>query len=325
MKKMCAAALTAMMLMTAGTALAAEFPNTDLSGDIKFHYRWNTYDWDNNKEGGKVWFRLNAKTELSDNVDAFARLAIQKLTNDHTGADFSQSYYDTDAATAIDRFGVVIKGKNFNYTVGRQGVTLGNGLLLDTNGYMGIGTDDPGEFSASAIDGLSITGKAGATSIQAVAGKAWMDSNDDAKVYALYASYSPAKDWTLGATLARASQYGEDANFYGANVGYTFSKAGLFADYAKSNADDNDTAYALGLTYSVDKKNSAYVIYSKVEGNADIGNNMTTYDDGGKGMYYGFDHKLTNDKTLSLFYKDMKLVTSGEKYDSLRATLTVSF
>lgn len=322
MKKIAVAALATTILMT-GSAFAAEFPNSDLSGDLKVHYRWNG-GTGNSTEGGKIFFRLNAESEISQNVSVFARLAIQQLGGpDNTGNDFDSAYYG-DRASSIDRWGLNIKSGNFKYTLGRQGVTLANGLLFDSTGYMGK-TTGSGDFTASAIDGLVVSGKSGVTSLQMVAGEAWTDLEKSPKLYAVSASYSPAKDWTLGGTFAKSKLESLNTNYWAASIGYTAGKASFSGDYGKSNADADNTAYALGAFYNIDSKNSVYAIYSKVEQAADIGDWMTAYDDGYKGMYYGFDRKLRKDTTLSFFYKDMDLIGGTSNNTSLRTTVTYKF
>ncbi|WP_188398641.1 hypothetical protein [Sporomusa sp. GT1] len=321
MKKTVATSLAAVMLLSAGTATAASFPEFKFNGDVKLHYRWQTADGGPDTEGGKFWFRLNAASEVAKNLTFYTRLTTQHLSGDNIGADFDQDHYHADHATTLDRIGFILKGKNFDYTLGRQDVFLGQGLLMDSTGYLGT--------NRGAIDGLTATGKAGVTNLTFVAGQAWMDG-DEAKVYAVDASYSPAKDWKLGATVAGVTDRdaGEDSTHYGINAAYTAGKATYFGEYGKSDADSQDKGYALGISYGFDKKNSVFAIYNRVEGNADLIPNTTTYDNNGKGMYYGFSHKLKADTTLDLFYKDMKYISgddAGNAYTSLRTTVTYKF
>ena len=323
MKKSVATSLAAVMLLSAtGTAMAASFPEFQFNGDVKLHYRWNTDDAGTDKEGGKFWFRLNATSEVAKNVAFYTRLTTQSLTGDNTGADFDQNHYHDDHATTMDRIGFTVKGKSFDYTIGRQDLFLGQGLLMDSSGYLGT--------NMGAVDGISATGKSGATNLTFVAGQAWMDGDDEAKIYAVDASYSPAKNWKLGGTLAKVSDrtVGEDSTHYGINATYTAGKASYFGEYGKSDADSDDKGYALGVSYDLNKKNSLFAIYNRVEGNTDLIKDMTTYDNNGKGMYYGFSHKVDADTTLDLFYKDMKYISgadAGKDYTSLRTTVTYKF
>lgn len=314
-KALSAALAAAFVLTTAGSVLAAP---VEFNGDVKLHYRWETQTDRDDTSGGKLWFRLNAKTEVAENVDAFARFASQHLSNDKIGADFDQNRYNKSSATSIDRFGFIVKGKDFNYTIGRQGVTLGGlALLYSTDGYMGE--------NMGAIDGVTVTGKSGVTNIKAVAGEVWQEGDND-KLYALDASYSPAKDLTVGATLMRAT-VGDDNNYWGVNTAYTTGKATWLAEYSKANSDEGDKAYAYGVSYAFDSKNSAYTFYSY----AGSAYPWTDFDGNMKGMYYGVTHKINKDYTFDLFYKDMKYidgtadVNAGDNKTSFRTTVTYKF
>jgi len=312
-KALTAALAAAFVLTTAGSVFAAPI---DFSGDVKLHYRWETQTGSDDTSGGKLWFRLNAKTEVAKNVDAYARFASQHLTNDHIGADFNSTYYGTSSATSLDRFGFIVKGKDFNYTIGRQGTTLGGlALMYSTDGYMGEGI--------GAIDGVTVTGKSGVTNIKAVAGEVWDDKAATQKLYALDASYSPAKDLTVGGTLIRTTS-ADDINYWGVNAAYTTGKATWLGEYSKANSDAGDKAYAYGVSYAFDSKNSAYTFYSS----AGSAYPFTDFDQNMKGMYYGVSHKITKDYTFDLFYKDMEYIDgtdAGKDKTSLRTTVTYKF
>lgn len=320
MKKKVSAALAAMMLMSVGTAMASSFPEFQFNGDIKLHYRWQNEANGDDTEGAKVWFRLNAQTEVAKNVSLYTRFATQRLTGDNIGADFDKTYYNDDSATSIDRLGFIVKGKDFTTTIGRQGATLGaTALLYSTDAYMGN--------NQGAIDGVTIAGKTGATNVKAVAGQLWDTSKDDTKLYAIDASFKPTKALTLGGTVMKMDNDAGDTNFWAASAAYNIGKATLLGEYAKADSDADDKAYVFGLTYAFDSKNSAYAMYNRAENTF----TWTDFDPNGKGMYYGFDHQLDKATTLSFFYKDMKKINAGTgyaagaDYDSLRATVTYKF
>ena len=89
-KSLTAALIAAFVVTTAGTAMASSFPEFKFDGDLRTHYRWETQTGKEDTKGGKVWFRLNAKSEIFDNVELYTRLTTQKLTGDFIGADFVQ-------------------------------------------------------------------------------------------------------------------------------------------------------------------------------------------------------------------------------------------
>lgn len=319
MKKLIASAIAMNIILGVGVAMAS--PEIKVDGDIKAHYRWDTNQDGVNQDGGKFYLRLNVEANIAENTDAYARFASQHLTGDQIGADFSQDHYGKSGATALDRFGVKYKNAGWNYQLGRQGASIGGlATLYSTDPYyMGI--------DAGSIDGISVTGKTGVTDIQAIAGTEWNTGDGDNKIYGLHAAYSPAKDLKLGATLAKydyADTSKDDTNHWAVDASYNHSKATYMGEYTKSNVDNDNTAYALGVSYAFDKKNSAYAFYSKVEAYGDMGG-WTDFDPNGKGMYYGYDRQVSKDTTVSLFYKDMKDATNAKNYDSFRTTVTYKF
>ncbi|SDF83641.1 hypothetical protein [Sporomusa acidovorans] len=143
----------------------------------------------------------------------YTRFAAEGLGGDKIGADFDKNYYNNSSAATIDRWGILIKGKGFNYKIGRQDGALGQGLLYDSTGYMGK--------NQAALDGLIAWGKTGDTNLTFVATKVW-GTGSTTPAYAIDASYSPAKGWKLGGTLSRLG--GDiDTNYWAINTAYTDS------------------------------------------------------------------------------------------------------
>jgi len=317
-KRLLAAAVAATLTLSAGVAMAAPVA---LDGDVQAHYRWNNNTDNTKDEGARFTFRLNAKTALSDNVDLYARFATQGLTGDYVGADFNQDNYSDESAAAIDRFGFIVKGKDSTLNIGRQGATIGGAaLLFSTEGYIGSRN--------GSIDGITANVKTGVTNLQIVAGteKVTDTTSDDKNgVYALRGSYSPAKDLTVGATVAKYDvDNGDATNHWAVDAAYNYGKAGYFAEYSKSDADTDNTAFVVGTSYAFDSKNSLSVMYSKVDPNGDMGG-WTDYDPDGKGMYYSYNYKIDKATTFNVFYKDMKEVSTNKSYDSFRTTVTYKF
>lgn len=310
-KRLLAAALAASLTLSMGAAMAAP---VDFDGSATLHYRWDDSDANGREESAKGTFLLNAKTALNENTDLYARFATQRIHAGDGSADFKTSHYG-DTVTTVDRYGVIIKGDNSSFNIGRQGATIGaTGLLYSTEGYLGS--------YMGSIDGLNAVAKVGATDLGLIAGK---ENGTDNKVYGLHASFSPAEAWTLGGTLAKYDKDGADtSNYWAVDAAYNHGKAGYFAEFAKSDADSKNKAIALGTSYAFDDKNSFSAIYSKVEANGDMGG-WTDFDAHGKGMYYSFNHKITEDTTFNVFYKDMKDTNSNEAYNSFRTTVSYKF
>jgi hypothetical protein len=316
MKKTIAAAIAAALALTTNAALAAP---VEFNGEIKYQYRWQTYEnfTDNrDKDGGISSIRLNAKMELNPNISAYARFAAQGLSGDKIGADFDTTRYGSDVAV-VDQYGFVYNNAGWSYKIGRQTVEVtAASSLISSGGYIGNDMD--------FLNGVVATGKSGETSLQLVAGNVdhFEGGNSDG-LYSVHASYSPAENWTVGGLLAKADQKVEGTrNFWGVDATYTTGKASFIVDFLNSNKKDNDSARVFGVDYSFDDNNTLSVYNHKTEVNADI---LTGWDKGEKGFYYIYNHKFDKAASLTLLYKDNELINSNKKYDSLRATVAYKF
>lgn len=314
MKKLTSAAVAAMIALSVSAAYAAP---VDINGDVKAHYRWTTEAGSADTDGGKLTFRLNAKVALDKNSDFYARLAGQALNGDKIGADFNTDKYGSSVAE-VDQYGFIFRNSGFEYKLGKQGVSITpTALLYSSEGYLGE--------SMSFITGLTATGKLGVTSVQVVVGE--NDSavgNDDNRVYSVHGSYSPAKDWTIGGTVARSKAGSADAvAYYGIDASYNLGKASFVADYLKSDQDTKNTAHILGVSYAFDTKNSFSVYAHKTGSNSHI---ATDWDPGQKGYYFIYDHKFSKDYALNLLYRDNEAFEAGKKDNtSFRTTVTYKF
>lgn len=329
-KALCAALAAAFVLTTAGTVFADPI---EFSGKIAYQHRENTFD-DPNKpdQTGNRWqFILNGTApEFAKNIDLYFRIAGETF-NGTAGSlqdfeNFPGQESGTTSVFALDQAGFNYKNAGWNYKVGRQSSFIGaTGIIYDDTA--GIGKHIFG-------DGITITGKTGATDIKVSAVESdFYGSNP--KIYSAAASYNASKNLTVGGTFARLTDAkfmngGEDLNFWAVNASYNISpKVNVYGEYVKSNADIDDKGYAFGGSYGFDKKNTLWTVYSRVEDNANItsptGIEATTFDDGGKGMYYGFDHQFDKTTSLSFFYKDMENIKTGLSQTSFRTTVSYKF
>ncbi|MDU4960230.1 MAG: hypothetical protein E6X17_06165 [Sporomusaceae bacterium] len=312
MKKTTAACVAA-LLLTSGAALAAP---VEFDGDIKAHYRWQTYNYQPDQEGGKFTVRLNAKTALDEHVTAYARFAAQTLTGAKIGADFNTDRYGSDVAT-IDQYGFIYDNAGWSYKIGRQDLAITpTAALVSSGSYIGKDVD--------FLNGVVATGTSGVTDLQLVAGNLdhSRESNSDA-LYSVHGSYSPAENWTVGGTLARfVEKNASDRNFWGVDVAYASGKANFIIDYLNSNSSSDDTARVIGVDYAFDDKNTLSVYNHKTESLADV---LTDWDSGEKGFYYIYNHNFDSTTSFNLLYKDNEVLNSSDKYTSLRTTVTYKF
>ncbi len=323
-KALCAAMAAAFVLTTAGTVLANPI---ELSGKINYQHRQNTADGAADSSGNRWQFILNGiAPEVAKNFDVYFRIGGEKFNGTTSLRDFEvfpgQDADDT-SVFALDQFGFTYKNAGWNYKVGRQSTFLGaTGLIYD----------DTGAFGKHIFgDGITAAGKIGATDVKLSATKFDFYGDLDPKLYSAAVSYKPSKNLTVGGTFAKLSLDGESSNVWAANAAYDLtSKVNVYGEYAKSNEDDQNKAYAFGGSYGFDSKNTFWAAYSRVEENSTFyslpgGIQSTTFDYAGKGMYYGFDHSFDKTTSLSLFYKDMKDIETGAGYTSFRTTVSYKF
>ena len=312
-KKLLMAAIAAMIAMPATAALAAP---VQMDGEIEMQY---SQDNATKQDGGRFTLKLNAKTNIAKNLDLYGRFAAQGITEQEFRNDFriAPGAYskDTKSMAEVDQFGFLYNNAGVNYKLGRQGGTIGGtALLYSTEGY--VGRD-------MMADGITVKAKSGVTDLSVTALKeVYGDSN---KAYAVSGSYKPAKDWTLGATLARYDAVAADRNYWAVNTAYEMGKATFAAEYAKSNAGDANKAYDLGVSYAFDKKLSASATYYRVENNGDMGG-WTDFDPNMKGFYYGLNYKPDEKTAFKLFFKDIQQIdNSAVKSKQFRATISYLF
>lgn len=312
-KKFLMAAIAAMIAMPATAALAAP---VQMDGEIEMQY---SQDNATKKDGGRFTLKLNAKTNVAKNLDFYGRFAAQGITEQEFRNDFriAPGAYskDTKSMAEVDQFGFLYNNAGVNYKLGRQGGTIGGtALLYSTEGY--VGRD-------MMADGITVKAKSGVTDLSVTALKeVYGDSN---KAYAVSGSYKPAKDWTLGATLARYDAAATDRNYWAVNTAYEMGKATFAAEYAKSNAGDANKAYDLGVSYAFDKKLSASATYYRVENNGDMGG-WTDFDPNMKGFYYGLNYKPDSKTAFKFLFKDIEQIdNSAVKSKQFRATISYLF
>lgn len=323
-KALCAAMAAAFVLTTAGTVLANPI---QLDGKINFQHRENTKDGVADSSGNRWQFILNGTApEVAKNIDVYFRIGGEKFNGTDSLRDFevtsNQDANDT-SVFAFDQVGFNYKNAGWNYKIGRQSTVVGaTGLLYD----------DTGAFGNHIFgDGITITGKTGATDVKLSAVEFDFSNGAKPKLYTAAASYKATKDLTVGGTFARVNYEGEDGNIWAVNAAYNLtSKLNVYGEYAKSNADEDNKAYAFGGSYGLDAKNTLWTVYSRVEEGATFtsgpaGIQSTTFDYGAKGMYYGFDHQFDKTTSLSLFYKDMENVLTGVGNTSFRTTVSYKF
>ena len=316
-KKIITAAVAAMITLTTGVVMANP---VEIDGSASFRYRADTDSGKADSNNNITKIILNANTEIDPNFSVYARLGVLGLANsagpNAIGTDTNET---GDFVGGIDQFGVNYKNAGFTYKIGRQSATIGATALLYNNNFK-IGKH-------AFVDGISAKGVSGVTTLDIIAAQEDSVDSNDSKLYAVHASYVPAENWVVGATLGKyddATDVRTTTN-YAIDAAYTMGKATVFGEFAKSNYDNKNKSYDLGVSYKFDSKNSVYIINYDNEQFADMGG-KTDFENGYKGFYYGYDHKFTDTTSVALYYRDMEaLADSSEKNTSFRATVNYTF
>jgi len=331
------------------SAIAFADPVT-FSGSLAYQFRQNTNTNSADQDNSIFKFTLNGSAKLVDNVSLYFRVGGETFNNakaatgDFNGRTYGVGQYGVGYVggndknnAALDQFGINYTKSGWNYKVGRQATTIDDGLLYDSSGFFG---------RYAFADGLTASGKTGNTNITAlVLQEDRYGQNNDNKLYALSANANVTDNWNIGATFAtyhfnNGSSGGNahsavwasiapintsSPNYLSANTKYTFGKAAINGTYAKTSASIENKAYDYGISYNFDPKNSVSINPFKVEAYGDM-NGMTTFDNGMKGTYYGFNHQFDKATVLNFFYKDETgLYDGGLKHTSFRTTISYSF
>lgn len=319
-KKFIFALATSLCIAAAGTVFATEdeasTQKIQIDGSIYTQWRsqrdsnFSSGREDYTRNGFKALLTLNVNAPLSKNLNAYTRMTYETLQHDWKTfmADYVAS--DSQHSAAIDAYGLTYKNAGYNYTLGKQYLTLGQGLVYDDNGNIGKYT---------APYALNITGTLGVTDISLIAAKTDYQtgvSND--KIYAVQGSYNINPKTNVGAMFARVS-YGDgtvsnyhlpknSVNYYSVFGSYKLSdKAKISSEYSQANAQSDDKGFQTSISYKLDRKNSLSVGYYYIEDQANIIDyniaGMTTgLANNAKGYLVSFKHQV--DKNISFSVSD---------------------
>lgn len=303
------------------TMTTAAFAEVKFSGDVSVKYEKDTEDGAADLSGNVTTLKVLGEADLGSNWSFYTRLGGQRISNENVGADFNQDVYSKRSVLAFDQFGFTHTGKDFNYKIGRQDLTIGQTALLYSRSDSNIGKH-------YFVDGITANGKSGIVDLSLVAVQEDNAAdNADNRVYALRAGYSPSEKFNYGVTLGRyqdRNDGGESTNHWAVDSTYTLGKSSLTAEYTKSNSDSKNKAYAASLGYDFDGKNAVSLTYFRVEENGDMGKS-TDFENAQKGIHYGVTHQFDTTTGMELVFKDRKALDGGAKNTAFEATVTYSF
>lgn len=303
------------------TMTTAAFAEVKFSGDVSVKYEKDTEDGAADLSGNVTTLKVLGEADLGSNWSFYTRLGGQRISNENVGADFNQDVYSKRSVLAFDQFGFTHTGKDFNYKIGRQDLTIGQTALLYSRSDSNIGKHN-------FVDGITANGKSGIVDLSLVAVQEDNAAdNADNRVYALRAGYSPSERLNYGVTLGRYQNRNagaESTNHWAVDSTYTLGKSSLTAEYTKSNSDSKNKAYAASLGYDFDGKNAVSLTYFRVEENGDMGQS-TDFENAQKGIHYGVTHQFDTTTGMELVFKDRKALDGGAKNTAFEATVTYSF
>lgn len=309
--------MVAGVIMTTMPVSAAPF---ELTGDASIKYQRDTAEGEDAVSGTVTSIKLMGEVELESNWSLYGRLGIQNTTNPLL-ADYniSSEVYGESKKTvvALDQFGLNYKTDELALKIGRQDITIGSTALLYSRPDSNIG-------KKAFVDGISFVAENESLALAGVIARE--DNSDDEsknKIYAIRAGYSPSEDFSYGVTLGRY-QGDVSTNHWAADVTYTYGKSSLTAEFAKSNSDSDNKAYAIALNYEFDDKNDISITGFRVEEFASMGQ-QSDFDFDNRGVHYSLTHKLNEDANVNLVYKDQKTISEGMKNKSFEATLNYAF
>ncbi|MBU2700306.1 hypothetical protein Ga0466249_001398 [Sporomusaceae bacterium BoRhaA] len=313
---------TTMMILTglsfSMTTVALAAP-VNLTGNTVIKYEKDTATGDPSISGMMYSATLNGETDIGSEFSLYARLGAQYATQPSL-SDYNLDAYGSDRKSvfSLDLFGLNYKSSNFLYKLGRQAVTVGTTSLLYSRSDSNIGKHN-------FVDGLSATGRAGVLDIAAVAAQEDNVGSEKNKLYAIRTGYKATENFDYGLTLGRYQfDGGEHTNHWAVDGTYKVGKHSVTAEYAKSNSNADNKAYAASWNYGFDDKTAVYITGFKVETNGDMGK-QSDFDNDNRGIYYGLTHSLTDADSLEVVYKNQKIISSGQKNTKLEATFTHSF
>jgi len=318
MKKLMAIVIAGISLYQVPVVLAG--PAT-ITGDVSIKYERDTSDGEPAASGMIYTTKLMFEADFGAGLSGYTRLGAQHVTNFGFG-DFNtdpRAYgADKKSVIALDQFGLIYKGGNLVYKLGRQDVVVGKTALLYSRSDSNIG-------KKAFIDGLTASGTVGVIDVSALVGQEDNADSLDNKVYAIRAGYSPRENLNWGLTLGRYQGPSiESTNHWAVDGTYKFGKNNLTAEFTKSSSSVDNTAYATTWSYELSDKTEAYITGFRVDYNGDMGQ-QSDFDNDNQGFYYGITHNLSHADRLEVVYKDQKKISDGQHNNKLEATLSHGF
>ncbi|WP_094603110.1 hypothetical protein SPSIL_051940 [Sporomusa silvacetica DSM 10669] len=310
------------MFSTSITAMGASIQDVNVTGD----FRLRGYSIEDNIAGAdkipgvktddsylQFIGRINLNAKIADNTTFFSRFGMRnRLGQSMSDGNFNNSYQQ------IDQYGIRTTQGDWNLSIGRQAVKLGQGMLISTG--------DEVEYD-NKFDGLVATTKMGAANLKLIAGKTSTSEIAErlggvsSTWYGAEVSGMISPKTSMGFSFANDKPKDSNTSVSSWAVNTSVNVAPnlwLNAEYAKSNANSNNAAYLIGGAY-VTAKDVFVAQYQNVEKNAvNQSNSLYSYvnfpfqgvgmsfTNSWDGWFYKYNHIMDKNTSLHVIYMDTK-------------------
>lgn len=229
---------------------------------------------------GDNQFLLNINMKVQDNISAFARFGERNFFGPSVNYNFSDG--DGGRASAnLDHFGVQVKMGDWDLSLGRQAVVLGQGTIINTGSQFGFNSHFEGLVAGTKFDNVTMHVIGGHTNANANtdAIMAWKKTNEGytgpdyngANWFGADASVQVDKNVSLGVAYAHENY----VDNYLPGLGYTSLNATvnfggpftLIAETEKSSASTLNKAWQLTGIYH-QNKDTFVLMYVNTQKNA---------------------------------------------------------
>jgi hypothetical protein len=319
-KKIISLALSAMFVLSAGSAMAMPL---DFTGDFRLQGR--VYDDTISGKAGttldeRSFFQFRTRLMFSGQLDQDTSF-FGRISNRNNFGSPALAANDSTKTTEFDWYGIKGKLDNWNYSLGRQEVTLGQGSIL------GTGADASGV--TNRFDGVILTKKIGAYDVKVIGGKTmnvltYIPDSAPAQWYGFDVNKQLNDKVKAGIAFASAKQDSASADsrkYFALNTAIQAApKFNISGEYTRSNASTDNAAYFVAGTYSLNKNSSFTVQYNNVEYNGVdkvLGgispysysystNNLWAGDSKYSGFTYAYDRNIRKNLSFHAVYMNLK-------------------
>lgn len=317
-KKIISLTLAAMFVLSATSAMAMPL---DFTGDFRLQGR--VYD-DTTSGNGAVtdkrsFFQFRARLMFNGQLDQDTAF-FGRISNRNNVGSPALAVNDSTKTTEFDWYGIKGELEGWNYSLGRQAVTLGQGSIL------GTGADAAGV--TNRFDGIIVSKKIGDYNVNVIGGKTmdvltYIPNYEAAQWYGFDVNTKLSKQVQAGFAFASAKQDGaadDSRKYFAVNTSVQATpRINISGEYTRSDADSDNSAYFVASTYSWDK-NSFTVQYNNVEYNGVdpvVGgispyaysystNNLWTGDSKYSGFTYAYNRNIRNNLSFHAVYMNLK-------------------